>query len=115
MTMTIMVPGPLHPDLFGGETPIMTAVKGRTFLIHASWVTRDDAHYTVVAKDEEQAEEIAEQLVEREANGTSCEIEFDTVELFNPENVSAHDVEVSQKILEEINAKPTPTPFSRTG
>ena len=76
MTMTIMVPGPLHPDLFGGMTPIMTAVKGRAFLVRVAWSTRccghyamtaaDDEWFTVVAADEDQAEEIAARLMERE-------------------------------------------------
>lgn len=113
MTMTIMVPGPLHPDLFGGMTPIMTPVKGRAFLVRAAWVARDYTHYTVVAADDAQAEEIAARLVEREHHDAR-DMEFATEELFNPGCVSAHDAEVSQKILEEINAEPTPTTFGRT-
>lgn len=98
----IMMAGPLHPDLFDGMTPIMIPMEGKAFSINASWVTRGEADFIVVANDKKQAEEIATILVDRESECEPDEIEFNTTEYSG--NVSAKDVETSQRILEKINS-----------
>ena len=113
MTMTIMVPGPLHPDLFGGETPIMTAMKVRAFDVHATWNEPRSERYTVVAADEEQAQAVAERLVDDDCFDDAEGLNFDIEEIDDPDVISQHMLARCSKILGEINAKPTPTTARR--
>lgn len=112
MTMTIVVPGPLHPDLFGGETPIMTPMQVRVFEVHATWNEPRRERYTVVAADEEQAQAVAERLVD-DCTDAFEGLYFDIEEIDNPDVISQHMLARCSKILGEINAKPTPTTARR--
>lgn len=70
----IAVPGPLHPDLFGGETPItvMTPVEQAIHVYTATVAAHKKARFDVTASSEDEAYRIAEAMVERD-----CDLDFE--------------------------------------
>lgn len=74
-----MIPGPLHPDLFGGATPMMLEIPGAVgFVVRLQWEqverTEYDASVHVLARDEDEAEEIARDLAK--SNGL-IDVDYD--------------------------------------
>lgn len=77
-TAVAYVPGPLHPDLFGGETPITIPVKAgdlKVFQVRVSWLEcyRDYQHITVAAPNENAAQQAALQYAEERELGEDAE------------------------------------------
>lgn len=69
--MKFFVPGPLHPDLFGGMTPIMVEENLYPFTVKINYDCPKSTSYRVVASDENEAEEFAEFLWEE--SNLDCE------------------------------------------
>lgn len=68
-TAVAYVPGPLHPDLFGGETPITIPLRAgdlKVFQVRVSWLEchRDSCRITVAAPNENAAAQAALQHAE---------------------------------------------------
>jgi hypothetical protein len=63
---TIYVNGPMHPDLFGGETPIRIKKKLElhAFMVEVTWNTPEQTTVIVAGKDEEDAIEKAMARIE---------------------------------------------------
>lgn len=63
---TYLVPGPMHPDLFDGETPIMVPTKLKAFRVQVTWVERHREAVYVLAENADQAGDKAVGIVERQ-------------------------------------------------
>lgn len=69
---TFYIRGPLHPDLFDGETPVMQAVVADLFRVDLTWLVgsvdgdffRGRAEVTVLARNEREAQFVAEVLTQ---------------------------------------------------
>lgn len=81
MADEIMVPGPLYPDLFDGETPIMVPVKARVYQVELTFAYLEWTRGTVfvLAYDENDAEKAAVDRLECEEED-ACEIEVDCID-----------------------------------
>lgn len=57
----IYTDGPMHPDMFDGETPIRTKKKVdlHAYEVEVTWMEPDSGRVTVVAKNEDEAIEKA--------------------------------------------------------
>lgn len=64
----IVIPGPLHPDFFDGETPIMETVEmaGQLYQVTVTWTEwdTDEARICVFAGSEAEACQVAIQRAE---------------------------------------------------
>lgn len=78
---TVLIKGPMHPDMFDGETPMMIAVPveeaGEVYTVafDAVLLIEETFCYDVMATSREEAEAVAENLLGNEGE------EFDSVEL----------------------------------
>lgn len=87
MGTMIYVPGPLHPDLFGGDTPIMVPVEFEKKLFRVSITETKSRTYLVVADDQREAEDYAGNAFDDDDDGGNREVDY-TREL-DPEEMSA--------------------------
>lgn len=105
---TIIIEGPLHPDLFGGETPIMTAVPveeaGRFFRVHVEYMAPADEILMVVALDANDAEKVARAIMKDEYGS---EVEIEDVEVTEAPNETPPPYAVSE-FVGRLRADRTP-------
>lgn len=68
MSETILIEGPMHPDMFDGETPVMTPVKvDKLPILYAVDVTVNlDETYIICAADNGEAEYLGEEAFMQE-------------------------------------------------
>ncbi len=75
---TIFIEGPMHPDLFDGETPIMMAVPideaCDVFSVGVEYSITDEEYCTVLAANEKEASDIATELFHSEHGFGDAEI-----------------------------------------
>lgn len=95
-TTELYVPGPLHPDLFGGETPLMVPLQEvpRVYGVEVGFTvtTRESVRLDVAATSEEEAARLA--LEQAEDQAAEDEDDFDV------EDVEALDADPSDKQLQ---------------
>lgn len=85
----VMVAGPLHPDLFGGETPIWLPVEStdlRAFDVHLEIQVLRSEQLQVLALSAAQAREIARQVCkpELEWGAQILEVDLEGDEEYDP-------------------------------
>lgn len=98
---TVCVPGPLHPDLFDGETPIMQSVSGpRVYAVQVECVVheKDRRRVEVAASSQEEATHTAMMLAEEDTFG-------DEVEAVGVDEVETLDRAPSKNELEAWKAR----------
>lgn len=94
----IYVPVAMHPDLFGGESPILQAIPCdlQCFEVEVSYTVRETKSVRVAARNEDEAAELAEAMVEAKEDGDDFEAVH--VELLRQEPTAA-DIEQFQRRL----------------
>ncbi|KAB7624350.1 hypothetical protein [Alkalilimnicola sp. S0819] len=79
----IYIPGPLHPDLFGGETPVMLPSDApKVFRVEVSYLVaeRRSRTVTVAAANRTEGARLAVQAVEDRAHEDDHDHEVDDIE-----------------------------------
>lgn len=114
--MTIMVPGPLHPDLFGGMTPIMTEVEVRAFEVAATWVEHHGRTLTVLARDEVEAKVLARRQAVSAATGDVEDFNVDLTDEIDEGDFRVTETEIAWycKTMGRINAQSVCSVTGRT-
>ena len=83
-TSTQLVPGPLYPDLFDGETPVMVPPESplQAYAVEVSYIRHSCRlkYLTVAAPSEDDACAIALALAKREADENEDDHAIDAVE-----------------------------------
>lgn len=102
VTAEVMMPGPLHPDLFDEMTPIMVPAKVGLYTGVVSWVEPQCKPVVLIAPDMKTAEQWAKQDAENSLDPDACEIQ---VELNDP-NDTDHDIsEAPGEVWEAFNRR----------
>lgn len=88
----VFVPGPMHPDLFGGETPIMIPVKApNVYEVKVGFtrtVTRtesDSMEICLAAYTKDEAKKAALEQAEEDASSDEDDFEIESIEKLNRE------------------------------
>lgn len=83
-TIELYVPGPMHPDLFDGETPIQLPVEipPRLFQVEVSFsvTKRRSRRVTLAATSEAEAARVAVEWAEDDADDSEDDFEVEEVE-----------------------------------
>lgn len=84
LTEPLCVPGPLHPDMFDGETPILMPLKNppNAYEVWVSFsvVMRGTRMVRVAAHNKSEAERAAVELLERDASSNEDNFEAEGAE-----------------------------------
>lgn len=94
--ITIYEPGPMHPDLFDGETPIMVPRKLRAYRVpvkyHIPVVEFESDTVVVFANDAEEAERIAIEVVKERADVDAEEFEAEDADELDNHEITERDI-----------------------
>ena len=100
-TETVWIKGPMHPDLFDGETPVMQQVPvaslGKVFIVTVEYTRSDEEEYTVMALDEDDARTAASDEFFKEF--LQCDYDIDFIK------VSAADSEPDDSMINDFIAR----------
>lgn len=76
MRDVVLVPGPMHPDMFDGETPIMVPVKRpKVYDVRITFTQYESVKYSIAAHSEEAAGDAALELAEGQEEGEDFEVD----------------------------------------
>lgn len=83
----ICIPGPMHPDMFDGETPVMIEVDAALYRVELSWLRRTgrNAAFTrhmnidIGARDESEASFVGEIIVGKRLSNRDDDLYVDDV------------------------------------
>lgn len=99
--MEIYIPGPMHPDLFDGETPIMVPGEFSLFDVDISWTVTEifEETFTVAALNEEDAAQLARKAAEHHNEGDGFEVQ--SIEINVDDDISDEDRELALAFYKE--------------